>query len=71
KIEKIDSPADYITVKSETDGPDGSRAGKRYTITASLNGTAPMGLIKGEVVIHTNDKDQSEIKVPLYALIEE
>ena len=71
KIEKIDSPFDYITVKSETDGPDGSRAGKKYTITATLKDTAPLGLIKGEVVIHTNNKDQPEIKVPLYALVEE
>jgi len=64
KIKKIVSPFDYITVKSETDG-------KQYVITATLNKTAPLGLIKGEVVIHTNNKDQPEIKIPLYALVEE
>ena len=64
KIKKIDSPADYITVKSKADG-------QKYTVTATLKNTAPLGLIKGEVVIHTNSKDQPEIKIPVYALVEE
>ena len=66
KVEKVDSPFDYIKVESkpETDG-------KNYAITATLKDTAPLGLIKGEVVIHTNNSDQPEIKVPLFALVEE
>ena len=66
KIKKIDSPFDSVTVKSEA-----ATKGKKYNVTASLKTTAPVGLIKGEVVIHTNNKDQPEIKVPLYALVEE
>ena len=64
KIKKVDSPFGYVEVKSKGKGDE-------YTITATLKDTAPLGLIKGEVVIHTNNKDQPEIKVPLYALIEE
>lgn len=64
KVKKIHSPFDYVTVKSETDG-------KQYVITATLKDNAPLGLIKGVVVIHTNNADQPEIKVPLYALVEE
>jgi hypothetical protein len=64
KIKKIVSPADYIEVESK-------HQGEKYTITATLKDTAPLGLTKGEVVIHTNNADQPEIKVPLYALVEE
>ena len=64
KIKKVISPFDYIEINSQEDG-------KEYKITATLKNTAPLGLIKGEVVIHTNSKDQAEIKLPLYALVEE
>jgi len=30
---------------------------------------APLGNIKGEVTIHTNDPDQPEIKVPVFAYV--
>ena len=66
KIKKIDSPADYVIVKWQT-----KEKNKKYTVTATLKDNAPLGLIKGEVVIHTNNGDQPEIRVPLYALVEE
>jgi hypothetical protein len=64
-IRKIDAPFDYVVVEAVPDIPD-----KKYTLTATLKETAPLGLIKGEVVIHTNDQDQREITLPVYALVE-
>jgi len=64
KIKKIDSPFDYIEVKSKIEDD-------KYILTANLKKNAPLGLIKGEVVIRTNDPDQPEIRFPLYALVEE
>lgn len=64
KLKKIHSPFDYVAVSSKKDGD-------KYTITASVKDNAPSGLIKGDVVIRTNNADQPEIKVPLYALVEE
>ena len=43
---------------------------KEYTLTATLNGDAPAGNIKAEIVIHTNNPDQPQIKVPVYAYVE-
>jgi len=65
-IRKMDSPFDYVTI---TTLPE--IRGKKYSVTATLKDTAPLGLIKGEVVIHTNDRDQKEIRVPVYALVED
>ena len=32
---------------------------------------APVGNIKAEIVIHTTDPDQPQIKVPVYAFVED
>jgi hypothetical protein len=66
KIEKIDSPLTCISVEVTP-----KTEGKEYTLTATLKETAPLGLIKGEVVIHTNNPDQPEIKVPVYGYVED
>lgn len=39
-------------------------------ITATLKPDAPLGNIKGEVTIHTDDPDQPLIEVPVYAYVE-
>jgi hypothetical protein len=65
-IRKMDSPSDYVTITALPE-----IRGKKYSVTATLKDTAPLGLIKGEVVIHTNDRDQREIRVPVYALVED
>jgi predicted double-glycine peptidase len=65
-IRKIDAPFDYVVVKALP-----QIEGKKYTVTATLKETAPLGLIKGEITIHTNNQDQPEIKLPVYALVEE
>jgi hypothetical protein len=46
------------------------RRGKEYILTATLKPDAPLGNIKGEITIHTNDPDQPHIKVPVYAYVE-
>jgi len=65
-IDRVHSPFDYLTVavspKEDT---------KNYTLSATLKDTAPVGYLKGEVVIHTNNRDQPEIRVPVYALVED
>ncbi|OFX13996.1 MAG: hypothetical protein A2Z18_10760 [Armatimonadetes bacterium RBG_16_58_9] len=65
RIDKMDNPADYIELDLQpiTDG-------KAYLLTATLNGKAPTGNIKQEIVIHTNNDDQAEIRVPVYAYVE-
>ncbi len=66
KIEKIDNPLPYLAldIKPKVEG-------KEYMLTATLKPSAPAGNIKGEVTIRTNDPDQSEIKAPVYAYVEE
>ena len=65
-IRKMDSPFDYVTITALTD-----IRGKKYSVTATLKDTAPLGNIKGEVVIHTNAPDQREIRVRIYAYVED
>ena len=65
-IGKIDNPLDCVTVevKPKTEG-------KEYVLTATLKPDAPLGNIKGDITIHTNDPDQPEIKIPVYAYVEQ
>lgn len=65
KIGKIDSPLSFLSVEvaPRVDG-------KAYTLTAKLKPDAPVGNIKGDVIIHTDNPDQPVIKVPVYAYIE-
>ncbi len=65
-IDKIDNPIPYLSVDVKP-----KVEGKEYTITATLKPDAPLGNVKGEVTIHTNEPDQPEIKVPVYAYVEE
>jgi hypothetical protein len=64
-ITKIDNPLSYVSVdvKPKTEG-------KEYVLTATLKPDAPLGNIKGDITIHTNDPDQPEIKIPVYAYVE-
>ena len=66
KIEKVDNPFDFISIETRP-----KVEGKEYVLTAAIKETAPVGSIKGDVVIHTNNPDQPTIKVPLYALVEQ
>jgi len=66
KIEKVESSLEYVSVEVAP-----KTEGKEYVFTATLKPDAPLGNIKGEVTIHTNDPDQPEIKVPVYAYIEQ
>jgi hypothetical protein len=65
KIGKIDNPLNCVTVevKPRTEG-------KEYVLTATLKPDAPLGNIKDQVIVHTNDPDQPEIKIPVYAYVE-
>ncbi|MHB9038245.1 MAG: DUF1573 domain-containing protein [Armatimonadota bacterium] len=65
KIGKIDCPLSYVSVdiSPKTDG-------KEYLLTATLKPDAPIGNIKGDVTIHTNNPDQPTIKVPVFGFVE-
>jgi len=65
-IGKVDSPFEYLTVSVSS-----REDTKSYTLLAILEDNAPVGYIKGDVVIHTNNRDQPEIRVPVYALVED
>lgn len=65
RIQRIESPSRYITVKSQAEVEN-----RRYALTATLSDAAPRGLIEGDVVVHTDNSDQPEIKIPVYALVE-
>lgn len=65
-ITRIDNPLDCVTVESKP-----KTEGKEYVLTATLKPTAPLGNIKGEVTVHTNDPDQSTLKIPVYAYVEQ
>ncbi len=64
-IERLDSPFRYLDVTSSADSKG------QYVIIATLKDDAPIGFIHGMVVIHTNDDDESEIKIPVFAQKEE
>lgn len=65
KIKKIDCSLKYASVDIATKTSD-----KQYLLTTTLKPDAPIGNIRGEVTIHTNNADQPEIKVPVYAYVE-
>ena len=66
KIERIDSPYDYLKVRAIP-----KVNGKDYDLIATLLRSAPTGYLKSEVTLLTDNSRQREIKVPVYALVEE
>jgi len=64
RIERIDNPFDYISVKIKAERDE-------YRLIATLADDAPKGYIQGRIIIHTNDRDEPEIGIPVYALVEE
>lgn len=66
KIESAVSSLPYLSVKITP-----KTAGREYVLTGTLRGDAPLGNIKGEVILHTDDPDQGEIRVPVFAFVEE
>lgn len=66
KITKVDNPLSYLALDVSP-----RIEGKEYVVTATLKADAPVGNIKGDVVIHTNDADQRKIRISVYAFVEE
>ena len=67
KIEKTENPLQFvsITIAPKTEG-------REYEITATLNDNAPAGtIIKGNITIYTHNPDQSQIVIPVYALVKQ
>ncbi|MBI2842081.1 MAG: hypothetical protein HYX78_01635, partial [Armatimonadetes bacterium] len=44
---------------------------RKYQLVCTLLGSAPAGYLKSEIIVHTNDPLQPEIRVPVHALVEE
>lgn len=66
KIERIDNPLNHVSVKVTP-----QVQGKEYLITAILRDTAPAGTIEGEIVVHTSDPDEPQLRVPVHGLVED
>lgn len=72
KIEKVECSLDCVIVDVAP-----KTEGKEYAVTATLkpalrqSSGCPIGNIKGEITIHTNDPDQPQLKVPVYAYVED
>jgi hypothetical protein len=68
KVERVDCPVNFMSVDVTP-----KVEGKAYVLTGTLklDEDAPAGNIKGEVSVHTKDPDQPEIKIPVYAYVEE
>jgi hypothetical protein len=64
-IERIESPLDFLVVDITE-----KQAGREYLVTATLTDPAPLGSVKGDVVVHTNDPHQPQIRVPVYGIVE-
>lgn len=63
KIEKVDCPIDGVSVKTaQVDG--------KAQAVITLTKDAPVGAITGEVVLHTNDPGQPQVKLPIYARVD-
>lgn len=65
-ITKIDCPINCVSVVLRQ-----AQDGQGYVLTATLKPDAPLGNIKGDVTIHTNDPDQPTLVIPVYAYVEQ
>ncbi len=65
-VMKVQSPYSFLSIDIVP-----KRKGKEYVLTATLKPDAPLGSIKTNIIVHTNDPDQPEIKIPVYAYVEE
>jgi hypothetical protein len=65
KIERIENPLPFISTNLTQ-----IKEGKEYELMATLEKNTPAGVIKGTITIYTNDLDQPEIEIPVYALVE-
>ena len=70
KITKIDNPLSCVSVDVKPSLDKLGVEGKEYVLTATLKPDAPLGNIKGEMVVHTNDPHQAQVKIPIYAYVE-
>ncbi|MDO8588798.1 MAG: cysteine peptidase family C39 domain-containing protein [Armatimonadota bacterium] len=57
-VTKVDYPRKLVKVQVETHQ-------QRAVISATLKRNAPTGLIKGNIVIHTSDREQPQVTIPL------
>ncbi|MCK4904869.1 DUF1573 domain-containing protein [bacterium] len=64
KIEKIESSLQFVSVAINP-----KVEGKEYEITATLKDNAPVGSIKGNITIYTNNLTQPKIEIPVYGLV--
>lgn len=64
-IEKIDCPLSYISVDVAP-----RIEARAYTLTATLKRDAPVGGVKGEVTIQTDNPDQPTLTIPVYAYVQ-
>lgn len=66
KVERIENPLSHVSIAINP-----KIEGRKYELIASLKDNAPKGSIKGNIIVHTNNPDQPQIQIPVYALIRE
>ena len=65
RFSEANSLADYISVSITP-----KTEGKEYEITATLGYNAPLGNLKGSVIVYTNNPGQPEVEIPVYGLVQ-
>jgi len=66
RVDAVDNPLACMVV---TLAP--AARGNGCTLTAVLRRGAPLGYIRGAVVLHTDNPEQRQIRIPVYGLVEE
>ena len=63
RVKSIDSPYDYLSVDIVR-----GASGREYTLTGTIKGETPVGYTKGMLVVHTDDPEQLEVKIPVFVM---
>ncbi|MDX2037477.1 MAG: DUF1573 domain-containing protein [Isosphaeraceae bacterium] len=67
-IERMQTQTDHVTAKLTEQSRGGGQV--RYLLTATLNSTAPVGRLKEEITLHTNDPTGPTIPVSVTGLVQ-
>lgn len=64
KINSIEAKPEYISTSQET-----LKDGEEYRVTVTLSKEAPIGTVKGNLIIHTNSPSEPDVTVPVTAIV--
>lgn len=64
KINSIEAKPEYISTSQET-----LKDGEEYRVTVTLSKEAPIGTVKGNLIIHTNSPSEPDVTIPVTAIV--